>query len=66
MLSSPAKQKLYVQLNRTGKKSFEQDDPLEMHRQSRRKHGIDTIGHNTSLKLTQQTHPEGFPTRPDP
>lgn len=48
------------------KKSFEQDDPLEMHRQSRRKHGIDTTGHNTSLKLIEQTHPEGLPTSPDP
>lgn len=36
-----------------------------MHRQSRRKCGIYTIDHNTSFKLTQQTHPEGLPASPD-
>lgn len=42
-------------------KSFEQDDPFVVQGQSRRNYGIDTIGHSTSLKLAQPSHPEGLP-----
>lgn len=61
MLSFPTKQKINVQFEQDWQKSFEQDDPFVEQGQSRRMHGIDTIGHRTSLKLAQPNHSEGLP-----